>query len=464
MPPRLLHYSDVENAYDDPSRIGRLAGLVRSLRADDTLVLGTGDNTAPGVLSMVSTGRQALDFFGAVAPDADTFGNHDFDYGPDAITEIVRESPQTWVSANVEWADDGPEGAESAGERFGHEAGVVPSTVVAVDGSTVGLTGVTEPKTGSMCPGATGLTFTDPVAAVRRETARLREREVDAVVVLSHLGSGDDELARETDVNVILGGHVHSSRSDRVADTLLTRPGANARGLLEIDLELAPSTDAVTVHEVGDGPLDESVADAMRTRRSAAGLDAVVGHVDDPITRDRAVKHTGECRIGNFIADAYRWAADADVGLQNSGGIREGPPLAGEVTVADLVSVVPFDEPVTVAELTGRELRQLCREADGEHVQAVADRWHAHVSSGLTIERNGSGVEAVRLDGAPLSDDVTYTLATTDYLFHTDHEFPVLDEHHRVERLSTQYEVLATYAREQGIDPAVEDRIRHVSE
>jgi hypothetical protein len=59
---------------------------------------------------------------------------------------------------------------------------------------------------------------------------------------------------------------------------------------------------------------------------------------------------------------------------------------------------------------------------------------------------------------------VTYTLATTDYLFHTDHEFPVLDEHHRVERLSTQYEVLATYAREQGIDPAVEDRIRHVSE
>jgi 2',3'-cyclic-nucleotide 2'-phosphodiesterase (5'-nucleotidase family) len=459
MPPRLLHYSDVENAYDDPDRIGRLAGLVRSLRDDDTLVLGTGDNTAPGVLSMVTEGRQALDFFAAVTPDADTFGNHDFDYGPDAITEIVRESPQTWVSANVAWAD-----GERGGERFAREAGVVPSTVVAADGATVGLTGVTEPKTGSMCPGATGLAFTDPVAAVRRESARLREQGVDAVVVLSHLGSGDDELARETDVDAILGGHVHSRRVECVADTLLARPGANARGLLEVDLDSALSVDAVTVHDPADAPLHESVADAMDARRADAGLDEVVGHVDEPITRDRAVKHTGECRIGNFIADAYRWAADADVGLQNSGGIREGPPLAGDVTVADLVSVVPFDEPVTVAKLSGRELRQLCREADGEHVQAVADRWHAHVSNGLTIRRDGSGVEAVHLDGVPLSTDDTYTVATTDYLFHTDHEFPVLDEQHRVERLSTQYEVLAAYARERGIDPAVEGRIRQAGE
>ncbi|RXK51124.1 bifunctional metallophosphatase/5'-nucleotidase [Halorientalis pallida] len=460
MPPRLLHYSDVENAYDEPDRIGRLAGLVRSLRDDDALVLGTGDDTAPGVLSMVYEGRQALDFFGAVAPDADTFGNHDFDYGPDAITDIVRESPQTWVSANVEWGSSAAD--HDAGDRFAAEAGVVPSTVAEIDGTTVGLTAVTEPKTGSMCPGATGLEFTDPVAAVRRESARLRDRGADAVVVLSHLGSGDDDLARETDVDVILGGHVHSRRLDCVADTLLTRPGANARGLLEIDLANAPATDAVTVHEVADGPLDESVADAMETRRAEAGLDEVVGHVDEPITRDRAVKHTGECRIGNFIADAYRWAADADVGLQNSGGIREGPPLAGDVTVADLVSVVPFDEPVTVAELSGRELRQLCREADGEHVQAVADRWHAHVSRGLTVRRNGSGIEAVHLNGTPLSADETYTVATTDYLFHTDHEFPVLSDHHRVDRLSTQYEVLAAYARERGIDPTVEGRIRHV--
>ncbi len=37
--------------------------------------------------------------------------------------------------------------------------------------------------------------------------------------------------------------------------------------------------------------------------------------------------YEGECQISNFVADAYRWVADADVGLQNSGAIRADRPL-----------------------------------------------------------------------------------------------------------------------------------------
>ncbi|MFB6165542.1 MAG: bifunctional UDP-sugar hydrolase/5'-nucleotidase [Haloarculaceae archaeon] len=441
---RLLHYSDVENAYDEPGRIGRLAGLVSALDGPDAVVVGTGDNTAPGVLSMVTEGRQALDFFDAVEPDADTFGNHDFDYGPAATLDVVRESPQTWVSANV----------RRDGERFGDDAGVVPSTVVEADGARVGLVGVTEPKTGSMCPGADGLTFTDPVPAVAREAARLRERGVDAVVVLSHLGDGDDELARATDVDAILGGHVHDERVAEIDGTLLTRPGANGHRVLEVDL----SDENVTRHDVADAPVDEDVAASLRRRRDAAGLEEVVATVDEPLVRDRGVQGAGECRLGNFVADAYRWAADADVGLQNTGGIREGPPLSGAVTVADLISVVPFDEPVAVAELTGAELATLASQADGRRLDGVADKWHAHVS-GIEIAQADDGSVAVTREGVPLDPEATYTLATSNYLFHTEYEFPVLERRHRVDRLATQYEVLADYARRVGIDPAVEGRI-----
>ncbi|MFB6179207.1 MAG: bifunctional UDP-sugar hydrolase/5'-nucleotidase [Halorientalis sp.] len=448
MSARLLHYSDLENGYDEPTRIGRLAGLIADRRDPETIVVGTGDNTAPGVVSMVEEGRQALDFFRAVAPDADTFGNHDFDYGLESIREIVAASPQTWVSANVEYE----------GEPFGHEVGVVPSTVIDAGDASVGLVGVTEPKTASMCPGASELTFTDPIAAVSREAQRLRDRAVDAVVALSHLGGGDDELARETDVDAILGGHVHDERVTCLDGTVCTRPGANGHRLLEVDLE----TGTVERHAVASGPVDTTVADALETRRAETGLDEVVGTVEQPLVRDRERKGSGECRIGNFIADAYRWAADADVGLQNSGGIREGAPLDGAVTVADLVSVVPFDEPVTVAELTGEELRAVCRQADGWQFSALPDRWHAHVS-GLTIEQNRDGVISATLDGDPIRDGTTYTLATSDYLFHTDHEFPVLDDHHRTDTLGTQYEVVAAYARECGIDPALEGRISRAS-
>jgi 2',3'-cyclic-nucleotide 2'-phosphodiesterase (5'-nucleotidase family) len=441
---RLLHYSDLENVYDTPERAGRLAGRLADRDGSDAVVVGTGDNTAPGILSMVTEGRQALDFFAAVEPDVDTFGNHDFDYGLDATREIVRESPQTWLSANVRYE----------GEVFGADAGVVPATVVETDGARVGFTGVTEPRTASMCPGATDLTFTDPVAAAEREVGRLRERGVDAVVVCSHLGNGDDELARATDADAILGGHVHDERVTRIDGTLCTRPGANGHRVFEVDL----GSGAVERHAVADGPLDEAVTSALRDRRETTGLDAVVGHVDRPIERDLARTRSGECRIGNFVADAYRWAAGADVGLQNSGGIREGPPLSGAVTVADLVGVIPFDEPVAVAEVTGAELLAACRQADGRRLPALSDSWHAHVS-GLSLTQTTDGEVTVRYDGGPLDPDATYTVATSDYVLHTDHEFPSLAEAHRVDTLDTQYEVLAAYAREEGIDPEIEGRI-----
>lgn len=65
---RVVHYSGVENAYDEPERVGRLAGTIDALRDDRSVVVGTGDNTAPGVLALRTDGRQALDFFRDVDP------------------------------------------------------------------------------------------------------------------------------------------------------------------------------------------------------------------------------------------------------------------------------------------------------------------------------------------------------------------------------------------------------------
>jgi 2',3'-cyclic-nucleotide 2'-phosphodiesterase (5'-nucleotidase family) len=95
MPPSLVHYSDVENAYDDPDHVGRLAGTIESLRDEATVVCGTGDNTGPGVLAMVTEGRQSLPFYDAVAPEFETFGNHDFDHGVDAFGESSPTLPSS---------------------------------------------------------------------------------------------------------------------------------------------------------------------------------------------------------------------------------------------------------------------------------------------------------------------------------------------------------------------------------
>lgn len=343
------------------------------------------------------------------------------------------------------------------GRPFGASAGVRPHAILEAGDERVGVFGVTDPRTPSINPNAADLTFTDPIAAAREATAALREKGVDRIVALSHLGRGDEELAAAVDVNVVLGGHVHSERIERLHDTLLTRPGVNGAVVLEVEL---PARE-VRRHEVADGPLDEAVAEALRERMAGAGLDEVVAHVSEPIERTERAAFRGESRIGNFVADAYQWATGADVGLQNSGGIRSGAPLEGEVTVGDLMSVIPFEEPVVVAELLGRELRTVFEEAAGASVGfGEPEWWHAHVSGArLVYDFASHELEEATVGGDPIDPDRTYRLATSDYLLHTVDEFPTLDDTHLAKSYNTQYEVLAAYARAEGINPEIEGRI-----
>jgi 2',3'-cyclic-nucleotide 2'-phosphodiesterase (5'-nucleotidase family) len=447
---RFLHYSDIENAYDDPERIGRLAGSVDAVRDPDTLVFGTGDNTSPGILPLVTRGEQSLDFFRAVDPDADTLGNHDFDYGPDRALELIDRAPQPWICANV----------ERNGGHFGRDGDIYRRRVFDANGTRVGVFGVVTPKTASINPATEDVSFTDPITAAEEAVETLRAQGVDYVVCLSHLGRGDERLAAAVDVDVVLGGHNHAERVERLDGTLLTRPGVNGEMLFEVEL---PER-AVTRHAVADGPLDATVRDAMEERLAEAGVDEPVATVDEPIERTETACFRGESRVGNFVADAYRWYTDADVGLQNAGGIRSGPQLAGEVTVGDLISLVPFDEPLAVAEVTGAELERAFAQGEGSRLGfGEPDWWHAHVSGAtITYDRTAETLTDATVGGEPVDPDRRYRVAVSNYILHSDDEFPVLDTAHRVDTLETQYRVLAEYAREVGIDPMVEGRVQHV--
>ncbi|AUX10034.1 5'-nucleotidase/2',3'-cyclic nucleotide 2'-phosphodiesterase [Halalkaliarchaeum desulfuricum] len=454
---RLIHYSDIENVYDTPERAGRLAGLLSELDGPDALVVGSGDNTSPGVLPLVSRGRQALDFFRAAGVDVETFGNHDFDYGPDATRQIVADSSVTWVGANVYDGD---------GERFAREEGAVPHAVFEVDGRRVGVFGVTDPATASLNPEASSLDFTDPIPEARQAIDALRDRGVDHVLAVSHLGSGDRALA-ELEVDAVLGGHVHSERIDRLNGAVLTRPGVNGHVVLEVELSRDGTDPAVTRHAVENGnpvpaPLDEGLVDALERRRSVADLGEVVTRVDEQLPRDAETVHGGECAIGNFIADAYRAASGADVGLQNSGGIRPGEPIEGAVTIADLISLVPFEEPVVTVRLTGAELRETFRQLSATEVNFGEDHWwHGHLSgASVVFDAGRKRLLEARVGGEPLEESATYTLATTEYVLHSDQEFPAIGQRHRAGEHGIQHEVLAAYARDRGIDVGLDGRIR----
>ncbi|MFC4450238.1 bifunctional metallophosphatase/5'-nucleotidase [Halorussus aquaticus] len=444
---RLLHYSDVENVYDRPERAGRLAGCVAARRDAETVVVGTGDDIGPGVLPMVEDGAQALDFFEALDADVQTFGNHDFDYGLDATRSVVRESPQTWVSANV----------REDGDPFAADAGVVPVTVVERDGRRVGFVGVSEPE--SSIPDS--LTVADPASAVRERAAELRAEGVERVVALAHV---HDErltaLARAAELDAILAGHVHGERRDRIDDTLVVRPCANGRVVWEV--ELGDEVRA-TRREVERFPCAEQVADRLRTRMAETGLSAVLDSVDDPIERDRRACFAGEQRVSNFLADAYRWAGDADVGYYDTGMLRSGPPLSGEVTVADVMGLAPFAADLCVVSVSGAALRELAEATvvTDERAAWIADDeawWGQFAGMSVVWNRDGRAVREVRVGGDSLDPEAEYALATNEYVVETD-EFPGVTRADVTEVVGVQYDALVEYARESGVEASLDGRI-----
>ena len=80
--------------------------------------------------------------------------------------------------------------------------------------------------------------------------------------------------------------------------------------------------------------------------------------VSNSLTGDRAVCRVQECDMGNMIADAMRDAVidkGYTIALQNSGGIRASLD-AGEVTLGEIMTILPFQNTLSTFKVTGEQL------------------------------------------------------------------------------------------------------------
>ncbi len=101
------------------------------------------------------------------------------------------------------------------------------------------------------------------------------------------------------------------------------------------------------------------------------------------------------------------------------------------------------------------------RQGDGALVEfGDATRWYAHISGAeIVYDHAERTLVDATVNGEPIDPERTYRHATSRYLLQTDLEFPVLTPAHRIRTLDIQYEVLAAYARKQGINPQLDGRI-----
>jgi 2',3'-cyclic-nucleotide 2'-phosphodiesterase (5'-nucleotidase family) len=453
----LYCFDDLENAYDYPEHVGRLAGLLREARADGAFLLGAGDDTALGTLPILAeeAGRGLAEpFFEAVAHDAETFGNHDLDFGWEWAREWAERVPPTYCCANLDAPDadapdaDAPDGDAPDGDA--PDADEIPNhTILERDGVRLGVVGVAHPNTDEIAVVLEECSFSDPVAAAREELHQLRERGVDHTVVLSHGGEHDRRIAAETDADAVAGGHAHDEVATVVDGTALVRTGGSEI-VAEVRLHDGAPPEIVT-HDVAEAPLDESVRETYRDLRSAVGADEPVTTLSEPIRRTREVRAHGESRVGNFLADAISVAVEADAALFPAGSLRDGPALSGEVTVGDVVSLCPFDDTVRELSLSGEQLRAVLAECWGGH--AGKRQIHVHVA-GLRVRWDDDGsVASVRVQGEPLDPEETYSVAVTGWFVVTDSYYPA-DEEHVVRADVSLIDTLIEHARNGGLDAA----------
>lgn len=401
--------------------------------------------------ALLTDGQQAVEFFTTIEPDADTLGNHDFDYGLDTLLSVICKSPQSWVCAN----------AYAEGERVGHSVGVVPWTIIKRAGHRLGVFGLANPTTAEKLPGSQSLSFTDPIVAATETVERLREETVDQILCVSHLGEEEghgrgevDDLAQAVDIDVICDGHTHGNpRIERVVGTLLVRTSGEGVDLNELRFD---GKWTATRHHVAEASPDPAVERHFRELRADAGLDEVVATIDEPITRSGRLRFYGESRLGNFVTNAYRWVTDAEIGLQHSAGMRGGADIHGEVTVADLVSVVPFDMEVVRTDITGEVLLDILT-SGGEIVHpSNPEDWHIHLSGGAVVfDYAERVVEAATVNGQSVDPSAVYSVAAPENVLRS---FDVRLSND-TETFDRQYEVLAEHARTQGITPTLDGRI-----
>ena len=395
------------------------------------LALNAGDSFSGNPMIDLLAGEPLGEIFRIIAFDATVIGNHDFDYGQEALMRVQDLATDRWLGANL--------GAGSGALLEQPPASVVLESAGGLRVGVIGVVQIGAAGIPSTAPkNLAGLSFTDPVAAMREEARRLRP-VVDVLIGLTHLGvDWDVELAGAVpELDAIVGGHSHTTLSGPLFVTVagkripIVQAGSGGRVLGRLDLDVRGGRvegfrgRLISTHGLGEDPVVAGIIAAAASRVKPV-LDRVVGQAGQAIARSG--QSLGDSPLGNLIADAFRAAEfggdlAASIGITNNGGIRADLPR-GQVTLEDLYQVMPFGNGVVLVQLSGGELRELIRYSFARRNQVdlqVSGMTYTIVTDVLGQVRR---VE-ISVAGEALDDSGAYLVAMNDFMASGGSGYPV---------------------------------------
>ncbi|NMA99544.1 MAG: multifunctional 2',3'-cyclic-nucleotide 2'-phosphodiesterase/5'-nucleotidase/3'-nucleotidase [Phyllobacteriaceae bacterium] len=421
--------------------IARLKTIIDDTRAKyeggNSILLSAGDNFQGSLYYTTYKSKVVSDFFNQMGFDVVATGNHEFDDGPEEFMRFIEAAEFPIIGGNFDVTRD----PNLAGKIKG-------SIVVEIGGEKIGIIGATTEDTPEIASTA-DIEFHDVIQYVRGASEALDAAGVNKIILLSHIGyTVDLEVAAALPlVDVIVGGHSHSllgSMEGAVGPypTMVTNPDgievpvvqANQYGKYLGDIAITWDDNGVVTKAEGEPFLiDASVtanadfADQLQTLLGPIEelTSTVIGTATDKIEGAREVCRVEECSMGNLLADAILdRVADqgATIAFQNGGGIRASID-AGEITIGDVLTVLPFSNTLATVQISGADVIEALENGVSD-IENGAGRFAqvAGLKYSYTLsEPAGSRVSDVLVKGegdswVPIDEEATYTIVTNNYV------------------------------------------------
>lgn len=450
-----------------------VAALRDSLRAQGlpVLLVSAGDYVFGNTLGAASHGEYIVRLMNAAGYDCAALGNHEFDYSVGQLLRLDSLLQAPMVCCNFK--------AEGAARPV-----LAPYWMTEQEGVKVAFVGVVTPSTiycsspvnfqdarGRYCYGFCAPTLAEEV---QKSVDQARLEGARYVVLLSHLGDSDGDpssvslIAATQGIDVVIDAHDHHAIPQRMVDNrqgepvLLTSTGSNFEhiGMLLLPLSaprfkkpgmtakaprpsIAMQSRLLSVDSLRKaGCVSLKVADtlaAIRAEYTTVGLRKVAESSVELVAADSRgirIARLQETNLGDLTADAYRVMTGADIGWINGGGLRANVQ-AGTVTFNDIFKAFPYENRISVVEVSGQEildaLEHSCRAlpmAEGCFAQVSGLRFAVDttVRSSVRTDQDGTFVEVAGprrvhsvevLQGRryrPIDPKRRYTIASTDYL------------------------------------------------
>lgn len=513
----LMHTNDTHAHVDNVAKRVTAVKEVRESKPK-ALLIDAGDVFSGTLYFNEFKGQADLQFMNLMKYDVMTFGNHEFDLGSSdeghqALADFIKGAKFPFVSSNVDFSkDDKFTGLFSDLISSKPEQGKIYNGIIKeIDGEKVGFFGLTTEETKDISsPGS--IAFENYLEEAEKAVKAFEGMGVNKIVAISHLGYDDNAeydndltlAAKVEGIDVIVGGHSHTQLDAPVViskdengqtkdPTLIVQAYQYSDYLGTLDVEfdskgkivgqagqlikLADKQDDAEATKMLES-YSNKIQEVKESKTGATAVKALESPRDSGDVTKPSVRKN-ETELGNLITDAMLTKAkefnkDTVIAVQNGGGIRAGIDQ-GDITLGDILTVLPFGNTLATMNLTGEEITlalehsvsQAPKESGGFlHVSGMKFTYDSTKESGKRIQK----VEVLGQDGAYSELDKTkqYTVATNAFTAKGGDGYTVFKKAYEEGRVTdiglADWENLAEHVSKlKTVNPTIEGRIKDVS-